>query len=65
MAQYREICQIPNFRADLLMISDILVSGTITPVPPSQKFRKEDIGYSPHMFNAFYPGEIVGLFRNL
>jgi len=45
-----------------LILSDILLSGTITSSGKSDKFKKGDIYYSPHMFNTYKPKEQIGLY---
>jgi hypothetical protein len=47
---------------DSLLVSDVILSGPITPAEKAGKFVKEGIRYSPHMFSDFRIGEAIGLY---
>jgi hypothetical protein len=47
---------------DSLLVSDVILSGAIVQAKPEDKFVKQDIRYTPHMFSDFRIGEEVGLY---
>jgi hypothetical protein len=47
---------------DSLLVSDVILSGPITPAKNTGKFVKEGIRYNPHMFSDFKLGEGIGLY---
>lgn len=47
---------------DSLLVSDVILSGPITPAENTGKFVKDGIRYTPHMFSDFKMGEGIGLY---
>ncbi|HEX9653485.1 MAG TPA: tetratricopeptide repeat protein [bacterium] len=63
MGVYRGQHLLENFWAeDSLLVSDVVLSGSIAQAQPGDKFVKRDIRYTPHMFSDFRIGEEVGLY---
>lgn len=63
MGVYRGQHQFENLWAeDSLLVSDVILSGAIVQAKPEDKFVKQDIRYTPHMFSDFKIGEEVGLY---
>ncbi len=58
---YQNTILIQNF-ANNLQMSNLVLSGPISTMCNGQKFKKGDIYYSPHMFNAYKQGEQIGLY---
>ena len=54
--------QIPDYMGETLQISDVLLSGAITPNDHTSKFHKGNIQYKPHMFADYRTHEIIGLY---
>lgn len=50
---------------DSLLVSDVILSGPITPVENTGKFVKEGMRYNPHMFSDFKIGEGIGLYLEI
>ncbi len=62
---YKGIFQVDDYWQDSLMLSDILLSGPITPAEPNSSFQKADLAYTPHMFNGFEKNAVIGIYYEL
>jgi tetratricopeptide (TPR) repeat protein len=58
----RDTLYAPNFYADSLCLSDILLSGTILPAEKDAQFTINDLSFRPHMFWAFDKKQPVGIY---
>ena len=59
---YRGQVTFGDYNADTLTISDILLSSSIGPAVGGERFVKEDVAYSPHMFTDFKSNEEAGIY---
>ena len=62
VAIQRDTLYAPNFYADSLFLSDILLSGTILPADDGAQFTINDLSFRPHMFWAFDKKQPVGIY---
>ncbi len=61
-AVFRDTLKIKDYSNNQLEISDILLSSEIGGEGQGEKFKKGEVYYYPHMFNAFSKGQMVGLY---
>ncbi len=61
-AVFRDTLKIKDYSNNQLEISDILLSAEIGGEGQGEKFKKGEVYYYPHMFNAFSKGQMVGLY---
>ena len=61
-AAHRDTLIAPNYFADSLCLSDIILSGTILPAEENSQFTINDLSFRPHMFWAFNKENPVGIY---
>jgi Tfp pilus assembly protein PilF len=59
---YKTPYNLRNLWVDSLVTSDVILSTPIRPRTDTDRFVKEDIAYSPHMFSNFSVDEDVGIY---
>jgi len=59
---YKGSLTIPDYWKNELMLSDIILSGSVSRKYEPSLFKKGDIEFSPHMFSAYGEDETVGLY---
>jgi tetratricopeptide (TPR) repeat protein len=59
---YKGSIVIPNYYTEGLMLSDVILSGTVMRSDEYAPYKKGDVAYDPHMFSAFKRNETVGVY---
>jgi len=59
---YKNTLKVPDYYLDTLLLSDVILSEPITTATVESNFRKRNIVYAPHMFNAFENRDTIGLY---
>jgi GWxTD domain-containing protein len=62
MGVYKGTITIPNYWTNELMLSDIVLSDTVSRKTEPTRFKRGDIAFSPHMFTAYGEEETVGIY---